>query len=62
VRTSCVAYVYRRFVCRDRIGERQQCSAAFLPAIPQDAVVYGAGASSVILTKVRTRNFPQKRN
>ena len=42
-----------RFVCRDRIGERQQCSAAFLPAIPQDAVVYGVGDSSVILTKVR---------
>ncbi len=42
-----------RFVCRDRIGERQKCSAAFLPAIPEDAVVYGAGETSVILSKVR---------
>ena len=42
-----------RFVCRDRIGEQQKCSAAFLPAIPEDAVVYGAGDSSVILSKVR---------
>lgn len=42
-----------RFVCRDRIGESATSSAAFLPAIPAHAVVYGAGESSIILSKAR---------
>ena len=40
-----------RFVCRDALGSSGQ-GMGFLAPVPQDAVVYGSGESTVILTRV----------
>ena len=41
-----------RFVCREVVGEGAEQQAAYLTPVPEGAVVYGSGSSSVILTKV----------
>ena len=52
---DCIELLFcaRRFVCREVVGGAKQ-PAAYLTVVPEGAVVYGSGPSSVILTKVGT--------
>jgi len=40
-----------RFVCREKIGEGQPQGAVVLTPVPEDAVVYGSGTHTMILSK-----------
>ena len=41
-----------RFQCREKLGVTQGEGAAWLTAVPLDALVYGSGDSAILISKV----------
>ena len=47
-----------RFLCREKLGTSLYTAAAILPAVPVDAVPYGSGSTSMILSQVHHAGQP----
>ena len=47
-----------RFLCREKLGTSLYTAAAILPAIPVDAVPYGSGSTSMLLSQVHHAGLP----